>query len=90
VKDLNKAPWECLQNLSSLEILKDSNLLNLSTPREAFTNLSSIKTLKSEERCNFTSLFGALECHTTLEQLVIMDCKELNLYDDGGLRNGMP
>ncbi|KAJ8426331.1 LOW QUALITY PROTEIN: hypothetical protein Cgig2_009367 [Carnegiea gigantea] len=54
-----------LETLST-KILKDSDLLNLSTHREAFINLYSIKTLKFEECCNFTSLFGALECLTTL------------------------
>ncbi|GMH24643.1 hypothetical protein Nepgr_026486 [Nepenthes gracilis] len=89
VDNLINLPLECLQNLTSLD-LRDHNLLNLSTLGDVFRSLSCLKSLNIIGCHRLRSLSGGLEYLTSLKELDIRNCEELDLSADGMPGDGMP
>ncbi|XP_074266079.1 disease resistance protein RGA2-like [Silene latifolia] len=89
IENLISLPEECLCYITSLEIM-DRNLLNTSRLEEVFKCLSSLRCLKFTNCENLTSIFEGLEHLSSLDSLLLENCKELDLSLDDQRTDSMP
>ncbi|XP_074264693.1 disease resistance protein RGA2-like isoform X2 [Silene latifolia] len=89
IEDLIYLSEECLGHITSLEIM-DRNLLNTSRLEEVFKCLSSLRCLKFTNCENLTSIFEGLEHLSSLDSLLLENCKELDLSPNDQSVDGMP
>ncbi|XP_057524155.1 disease resistance protein RGA2-like [Amaranthus tricolor] len=75
-------PKEHLQSISSLGLWQCSKIVNLLGLGEGLRNLPSLKSLTFFHCDKLTSLCGGLQHLTSLQELLIRKCKELDRLDD--------